>query len=114
MIKHYQSIWHIFSHNKQLDEKMEQTSVTLTIPKRGSQIQHTLRYKYKFTADTLIIHVNGDDLADLLIITEKQNLRELYFTTKVEISKPNGDRADIDDVMSASPNQLRLMEAEYH
>ena len=98
---------------------MEQTSVTLTIPKIGSQIQHTLRYKYKFTADALIMHVNGDDLADLLIITEKQNLKELYFTMKVEISKPNGESADIDvalpdDVMSASPNQLRLMEAEYH
>ena len=98
---------------------MEQTSVTLTIPKNGSQIQHILRYKYKFTADNLIIHVNGDDLADLLIITQKQNLKEIHFTMKVEISKPNGERADIDvalpdDVMSASPNQLRLMEAEYH
>ena len=95
---------------------MEQCSVTLTVPNKGD---FTLRYRYKFTSDTLVIHVNGDDLANLLILTEKQNLKELHFTMQVEVSKPNGDRANIDvalpdDVMEASPSQLRLMEAEYH
>ena len=38
---------------------------------------------------------------------------------KFEVSKPNGERTNIDvalpdDVMEASPSQLRLMEAEYH
>ena len=92
---------------------MESSYVRLEIPSRNSQID--IRYKYQFTPNNLAIHVNEDDLAHLLQLTNKRNLQELHFQLEIEIMKTDGSTEEItiilpQEVMLATPVTLRQME----
>ena len=90
--------------------------VTLEVPNKGSLI---IRYKYRFTEENLLLHVNGNDLATLLVLTRKENLQAIMFEMEVEILKPDGTTENMEvelprEVMLASPERLREMEDTSH
>ena len=90
--------------------------VTPEVPNKGSLI---IRYKYRFTEENLILHVNGNDLATLLVLTRKENLQAIMFEMEVEILKPDGTTENMEvelprEVMLASPERLREMEDTSH
>ena len=92
---------------------MESSYVVLQIPNRGT---HIIRYKYKFNPNNIELHVNGNDLALLLELTNKSNLQELHLQLEIDIVKPDGSTEEIavilpQEVMLATPAQLRQMEA---
>ena len=86
--------------------------VILEVPNKGNII---IRYKYKFRENDLVLHVNGNDLATLLILTGKENLQAIRLEMEVEVEKPNGTTENIQielprEVMLASPEELRQMQ----
>ena len=90
--------------------------VTLEVPNKGSII---IRYKYKFRENDLVLYVNGNDLATLLILTGKENLQAIRLELEVEILKPNGTTENVQlelphEVMLAGPERLRQMEDSSH
>ena len=91
---------------------MESSFVTLQILNRDS---HIIRYRYQFTPNNIVIHVNGHDLALLLELKNKRNLQELHFQFEIDIVKTNGSTEEItiilpQEVMLATPETLRQME----
>ena len=90
--------------------------VSLEVPNKGSLI---IRYKYQFIEGGIILHVNGNDLATLLVLTGKENLQTIRLEMEVEVEKPNGTTENIQielprEVMLASPEQLRQMQDSSH
>ena len=90
--------------------------VSLEVPNKGSLI---IRYKYQFIEGGLILHVNGNDLATLLVLTGKENLQTIRLEMEVEVEKPNGITENIQielprEVMLAGPERLRQMEDNSH
>ena len=90
--------------------------VSLEVPNKGSLI---IRYKYQFIEGGLILHVNGNDLATLLVLTGKENLQTIRLEMEVEVEKPNGITENIQielprEVMLAGPERLRQMEDSSH
>ena len=90
--------------------------VSLKVPNKGNLI---IRYKYQFRENDLVLHVNGNDLATLLVLTGKENLQTIRLEMEVEVEKPNGTTENIQielprEVILASPEQLRQMQDNSH
>ena len=90
--------------------------VSLEVPDKGNII---IRYKYQFKENDLVLHVNGNDLATLLILTGKENLQAIRLELEVEVLKPNDTSENVQielprEVMLAGPERLRQMEASSH
>ena len=61
--------------------------------------------KYSFREDDLVLHVNGNDLATLLILTGKENLLAISFEMQVEIVKLDGTT---ENMQLELPTEVRL------
>ena len=90
--------------------------VSLEVPNKGNLI---VRYKYQFRGNDIILHVNGNDLATLLVLTGKENLQAIRLELEVEVLKPNGTTENVQielprEVMLACPERLRQMEDGSH
>ena len=90
--------------------------LSLEVPNKWNII---IRYKYKFRENDLVLHVNGNDLATLLILTGKENLQAIRLEMEVEVEKPNGTTENVQielprEVMLAGPERLRQMEDSSH
>lgn len=70
---------------------MEEGGVQIRNPNKIPPQMHILRFRYRFTSSDFALRMNGIDLAQLLIITNKPPLASLRFQMEVEIGTPAGN-----------------------